>query len=198
MTTPVRRGLEELLARLNGVREVGPRRWKAICPSHEDRNPSLSIRLGTEGRVLLHCFASCRTEDVLRALQLDWSSLFANDTRPPRPPRTGRETEWQRARRMVLERERLHAKRRVGWLPFWLANDVVRHCAKTAAAARAVAPTLGPDTARVWPLLERAARVETAGLAAEAELDALFDVGRLRLGDDDVDQVLARVAARSL
>lgn len=39
-----------------------------LCPAHDDRTPSLSIRPGRT-RLLLHCFAGCSAEDVLRALE---------------------------------------------------------------------------------------------------------------------------------
>lgn len=47
-------------------------RWAAngglcICPAHEDRSPSLSVRPG-RSRLLLHCFAGCRAPDILKAL----------------------------------------------------------------------------------------------------------------------------------
>jgi hypothetical protein len=51
-------------------------RWKARCPAHDDRTPSLSIATGKDGRVLLRCWAGCDTLAVLRALGLDWSDLF--------------------------------------------------------------------------------------------------------------------------
>lgn len=38
------------------------------CPAHEDRTPSLSVRLG-ERRLLFHCFAGCETGAVIRALR---------------------------------------------------------------------------------------------------------------------------------
>ena len=38
-----------------------------ICPAHADRTPSLSVRQGERG-ILVHCFAGCRSEDVLRAI----------------------------------------------------------------------------------------------------------------------------------
>lgn len=38
------------------------------CPAHDDRTPSLSVRPG-QSRLLLHCFAGCAAEDVLRELQ---------------------------------------------------------------------------------------------------------------------------------
>jgi hypothetical protein len=37
------------------------------CPAHDDRTPSLSVRLG-ERRLLFHCFAGCETARVIRAL----------------------------------------------------------------------------------------------------------------------------------
>ena len=37
------------------------------CPAHQDMTPSLSIRQGHEG-ILVHCFAACDPEDVLREL----------------------------------------------------------------------------------------------------------------------------------
>lgn len=38
------------------------------CPVHEDRTPSLSVRPGRT-RLLLHCFAGCRSADILRAIR---------------------------------------------------------------------------------------------------------------------------------
>lgn len=58
------------------ARPSGPGRWQGLCPAHEDRTPSLSIRLTPEGTVLLHCFAGCPTESVLAALGLEWKALF--------------------------------------------------------------------------------------------------------------------------
>ena len=37
------------------------------CPAHDDRTPSLSVRIG-ERRLLFHCFAGCETGKVIRAL----------------------------------------------------------------------------------------------------------------------------------
>lgn len=45
------------------------------CPAHEDRSPSLSIRLDAE-KVLLHCHAGCQVDDILAALELTPADLF--------------------------------------------------------------------------------------------------------------------------
>lgn len=62
------------------ARPSGPGRWQGLCPAHEDRTPSLSIRLTPEGTVLLHCFAGCPTESVLAALGLEWKDLFPEES----------------------------------------------------------------------------------------------------------------------
>ncbi len=60
----------ELLGRIGRIRRYGAK-WVGHCPAHEDRTPSLSVRLGTGERVLLHCFAGCTFEAICRALSVD-------------------------------------------------------------------------------------------------------------------------------
>lgn len=57
----------------------GGHRANAMCPAHEDSSPSLSIRSGATGRVLVHCFAGCETQQVLDALGVTWKALFVDD-----------------------------------------------------------------------------------------------------------------------
>lgn len=66
----------KLLDRLQRVKQTGPSRWLARCPSHEDRSPSLCIRELDGGRILLHDFGGCETGDVLAALGLTLADLF--------------------------------------------------------------------------------------------------------------------------
>jgi putative DNA primase/helicase len=42
--------------------------WKARCPAHDDRDPSLSISISKEGKTLIHCHAGCSQDDVIGAL----------------------------------------------------------------------------------------------------------------------------------
>jgi hypothetical protein len=65
-----------LLDRLDRVRQVGPGRWMAACPAHEDRSPSLSIRELDDGRILVHDFAGCDVQSVLSAVGLTLADLF--------------------------------------------------------------------------------------------------------------------------
>lgn len=48
------------------------------CPSHEDKDPSLSVR-PIEGSTLLYCHAGCHTADVVEALGLNLQDLFDDD-----------------------------------------------------------------------------------------------------------------------
>ena len=68
--------IDNLLARLDNVKKTGAEKWRASCPAHEDKNPSLSIREMDDGRVLLHCFAGCGAVEVLNAIGLDFADLF--------------------------------------------------------------------------------------------------------------------------
>src|SRR4051794_39134293 len=65
-----------VLDRLEGVRQRGDYYYQALCPAHEDCDPSLSIAEGEDGRALLKCFAGCETEEILAALGLEMKDLF--------------------------------------------------------------------------------------------------------------------------
>ena len=67
---------ELLLSRLTKVRQSVPGQWTAICPGHEDKSPSLSVRECDDGRILLHCFSGCEVSDVLAAVGLSFRDLF--------------------------------------------------------------------------------------------------------------------------
>jgi hypothetical protein len=45
----------------------GADRWSASCPSHQGKNPSLSIRELPDGRVLVRCWAGCDVAEVVAA-----------------------------------------------------------------------------------------------------------------------------------
>jgi hypothetical protein len=56
--------------------------WMAKCPAHKDDSPSLSIRDGKNGRVLVHCFAGCTVPAILRASGLQLRDIFAESPSP--------------------------------------------------------------------------------------------------------------------
>jgi hypothetical protein len=71
------RPLEKVLDCLEGVRQSNGS-WKAICPAHDDGEPSLSISEGDDGRALVKCFAGCETDKVLGRLGLTMADLFVS------------------------------------------------------------------------------------------------------------------------
>lgn len=69
--------LNEFLAHFNNVKGTGNGQYKALCPAHEDHNPSLSIGLSKDGkRVLLHCFAGCTEKDIIKEAGLSMNDLI--------------------------------------------------------------------------------------------------------------------------
>ena len=73
---------EPIAAVLDALTRAGctPKRhgdaWSARCPAHDDRDPSLSIGIGTDGRVLLHCHAGCPAEAIVGTLGLAMRDLM--------------------------------------------------------------------------------------------------------------------------
>jgi hypothetical protein len=53
-----------------------PSQFEACCPAHDDRNPSLRIRIADDGRILLTCRGPCDTRAVVAALGCEMADLF--------------------------------------------------------------------------------------------------------------------------
>ena len=80
--------LQDVLGKLGdaGLKRAGDGRWMARCPAHDDRQASLSISRGDDGRALLNCHAGCETADIVAGLGLKLADLFppkAEETQPP-------------------------------------------------------------------------------------------------------------------
>ena len=67
----------------NGQSQRG-RKW--TCPAHEDRNPSMTVSSGREGRVLVKCFAGCDARQIVDALGMEWTDLFEEPREVARYP----------------------------------------------------------------------------------------------------------------
>lgn len=67
--------IEKVLDRLEGVKKYKSG-FLARCPAHDDQNQSLSVSEDSEGKVGIKCFAGCETEDVLKAIGLEFKDLF--------------------------------------------------------------------------------------------------------------------------
>lgn len=76
---------DDFLSRLQRVVQRPGQKAIACCPAHEDKKQSLSVSVGEDGRILVHCFAGCKPEDICAALGLKLSDLM-----PEKEPRTKR------------------------------------------------------------------------------------------------------------
>ena len=68
--------IDDVLNRLQNVKQHNSY-FMASCPAHPDDEPSLSISEGDDGKVLLKCFAGCTAEEIVVAIDLKMSDLFA-------------------------------------------------------------------------------------------------------------------------
>ena len=72
---------DAVLHRLEKVKRVAPDKWQALCPAHDDKRPSLSVREAEDGRVLLKCWSGCGAAEIVSALGLSLADLFPGDRR---------------------------------------------------------------------------------------------------------------------
>jgi hypothetical protein len=160
-----------VLEKLDGVRRTR-RGGLGLCPGHRDREPSLDVAEGDDGRALLYCRAGCNTSDILRALGLRYADLFPPRTDAARreAPQTRTVDETDRARRDVLAEARRHQARRDRYAHINAEADHIRHCDRVVREARALATRLGPRE-DVFDLLARAAELDTLTRADEVRLD---------------------------
>lgn len=74
--------IEDILSKFEGVEQKAPNSWMARCPAHGDKNPSLSITLKDDGKVLMHCFTGCTVEEICAAAGLKLSDLMPERKQP--------------------------------------------------------------------------------------------------------------------
>ncbi len=80
----------EIAKALHGKRNAGG--WMVKCPAHNDKNPSLSVSDGGEGKTLFHCFAGCSQDAVIDGLRakglwaMNGSTNGAAYVAPTHPP----------------------------------------------------------------------------------------------------------------
>lgn len=87
--------INDFLSRLENV-EGAHGRWRARCPAHDDKNPSMSIGLSDDGKILVNCFRGCSAEQITSAMGLTLSDLYLY---PPKqassgPTRATKEAEY--------------------------------------------------------------------------------------------------------
>ena len=83
---PTCHAIEQVLSRLDKVKPSGQHRWRAICPSHPDRNPSLSVRELEDGTVLIKCWTGCSIDEIVAAIGINLCDLFPGKHPPALRP----------------------------------------------------------------------------------------------------------------
>jgi hypothetical protein len=99
--------LRHVLDQLDGVKRARSG-YMARCPAHDDRNPSLSVKLGDGGKVLLKCHAGCEYAAIAAALDLKRPST-------PAPPRQRRGDGFDRAAEGIEAYRRRLGKEAARW-----------------------------------------------------------------------------------
>ncbi|VVP53009.1 virulence-associated protein E [Pseudomonas fluorescens] len=78
--------LDKVLSCLDKVKPTGTNKWKACCPAHDDKSPSLAITETSDGTVLIKCWAGCSVQSIVSAIGLELRDLFPGSTQPRRGP----------------------------------------------------------------------------------------------------------------
>ena len=78
--------LDKVLSCLDKVKSAGSSKWKACCPAHDDKHPSLAITETSDGTVLLKCWAGCTAQQIVSAIGLELRDLFPGEKRERRGP----------------------------------------------------------------------------------------------------------------
>ena len=78
--------INEILSRLDKVKPTGTDKWKACCPVHADKTPSLAIRIAEGGRILIHCFGcGCGIDEFADAIGVDLQLFFPDSDKHYKP-----------------------------------------------------------------------------------------------------------------
>lgn len=73
--------IDKVLERLDKVKlkkatKNGLSQWQALCPSHSDKSPSLTISECTDNTVLVKCWSGCTASEIVSAIGLELKDLF--------------------------------------------------------------------------------------------------------------------------
>lgn len=82
--------IEVLLSKLDKVEKLTPgqhaARYRACCPAHDDKDPSLSITETLNGTILLKCWSGCSAHEIVSAVGMTMSDLFPKEHTHHSPP----------------------------------------------------------------------------------------------------------------
>ena len=92
--------LDKVLSCLDKVKPAGSNKWKACCPAHDDKHPSLAITETSDGTILLKCWTGCTAQQIVSAMGLELCDLFPGERRERRGPSKAA-IEHERAVRLI-------------------------------------------------------------------------------------------------
>jgi putative DNA primase/helicase len=88
MGKPQFTNIDQFLSLLQGVTPKGNNQWVALCPTHDDKDPSLNIKLA-DNKILLKDFGGCDNPTIIKTLGLTMSHLYLDDGSKPHKARHG-------------------------------------------------------------------------------------------------------------
>lgn len=74
--------LQDFLRRFPGEHKATQHGVMVKCPAHEDGKASLSVSEGSDGKILLKCFAGCGWKEITAAMGLEAKDLFVKELAP--------------------------------------------------------------------------------------------------------------------
>jgi hypothetical protein len=85
--------IDYLQARGVELQADGNGRWKCRCPAHDDKDPSLKIRV-QNGQIQVTCFAGCQRDDILKAWGLTRPDMWLDGRKARKKERTEVEIDY--------------------------------------------------------------------------------------------------------
>lgn len=78
--------LNDIVSRFQNPKPNGSNSFMVRCPCHNDSTQSLCIS-EDNGKILINCFAGCKSEDIIKAAGLSMRDLFQAPQQSYRPPK---------------------------------------------------------------------------------------------------------------
>ncbi len=66
---------DDFITYFGKVKQIGDGRFTALCPAHDDKNPSLAIT-EVDDRILVKCWSGCTAHEIVESVGLKIGDLF--------------------------------------------------------------------------------------------------------------------------
>ena len=77
---PILENLNQFVSRLEYCRATGADKYRARCPAHNDKSPSLDIQIGRTGAIIMICRShGCTPKDIMESVGMSENDLFPDD-----------------------------------------------------------------------------------------------------------------------